>query len=155
MAETEPDVDEQVADDPNADTTERLRAVSVAMGTPDAPKMPKVLYEGYFWKKMERSNLPGVGDALKAMSLVAGGKLNWKKRYVRLFAGKLEWYTDDSPKSFLKPLGFAPLGVFDIDRSPPDFRRITTTGKWELKSDDGASPCSHNACASLMFNAHS
>ena len=98
--------------------------------------------------------MPGVGDALKMLSLVGGAKLSWKKRYLRLFAGKLEWYEDNSLKSYLKPKGFAPLGTFDIDYTPPRFRKITSTYKYKIGEANGASPCDHKRYLQVNFTEY-
>ena len=88
---------------------------------------PQVLYEGEFWKKRQTAfSIPVVGTVLE---MVPG--LGWSKRYVRLYAGKIEWYKDGTEASRKKPLGMAPLGVFT---PTGDFESIMSTFRTTDKS---------------------
>ena len=55
-------------------------------------------------------------------------------------------YPLDTPASLLKPLGYGPLGVIDIDRGA--FRRIMTTS--QCKED--SAPPSHKRCLQVKFS---
>ena len=122
-------------------------------------------------KKMHgRSQIPVVGQVLDMMG--AG----WKKRYIRLFPGKLEWcvipyvpswsfshydwllveasdryctlrYKDETPASLAKPLGYGPLGVLRVTSTPPKFERIQTT----IQTTESSAPTAHKRCLRVSF----
>ena len=101
---------DELLDDPNAMPSDPLRRMTLA-----APEQagPPILYEGFFFKKRVATSKFMRGQRLLqgAMSAVPSleGRLGWARRFVRVFPGKIEWYTDDQPTALAKPAGFAPL----------------------------------------------
>jgi hypothetical protein len=84
-------------------------------------------------------------------SLFEMSGMGWSKRYVRLFACKLEWYATDDPSEYGKAKGTAPLGCFEMRGALPEFRRICTTTRNTQKS----SPAEHKECLRVHFSEHS
>jgi len=109
-----------------------------------AAQQPAALFGGWFYKKLSRNELPGVG-----MVIGLAGK-GWGKRYLRLFPGKLEWYKDESPAAMAKPKGYAPLGVFKLLNGKPSFDRICTT----IQKTEDTAPPSHHRCLRVSFSEY-